>query len=223
MHSHFPSPPLCVLVRTRRRSAMLNVGWAALPSPPSCSCLNHQSHGRLNDGLCCYGVCELCTRQLCLLATSNSLHPKMNHISVLMRSAAVLALCIPLRNSLAARPARRFTLSSPRLLPAFRHSSSPSPLSMPCPFLPPSQSSSRRLPSSLPLFPPSLSLSVLLLQPEYLINCISKHQLRVFSRVTSENVWHATLLLSAAVADLLTSLESKENYALVSNFRIAVV
>lgn len=102
MHSHFPSPPLCVLVHTRRRSTMLTVGWTALPSPPSCSCLNHQSHGRLNDGLGCYGVCELCTRQLCLLATSNSLHPKMNHISVLMRSAAVLALCIPLRNSLAA-------------------------------------------------------------------------------------------------------------------------
>ena len=40
------------------------------PLAPS---LKRRSHGRLHDGLGCYGVCEVCTRQLCLLATSNGL------------------------------------------------------------------------------------------------------------------------------------------------------
>lgn len=69
-------------------------------------------------------VCEVCTRHVCLLATSNQpaytvLHPEMNDISVLMCSAAALTLWLSPWHSGSVSPASHFVANLFRFLQVF--------------------------------------------------------------------------------------------------------
>lgn len=82
---------------------------------PSRFCLTRQSHDRLKENLHCCGVCEVYTRPA--LSPGNIqqrvcsvLRHEMNHVSVLMCSAA--SLCVPVRNSLIVPANPCYTLSS---------------------------------------------------------------------------------------------------------------